>query len=160
MYAPLPVGLADPAAQLDHVRRAMAGLKASGQAVGAEVLTGLAEFAPPTILAQAARLQGRQRFFNLVVTNVPGPQRPLFLLARRLLGLYPLVPLTRNTALGIALMSYDGRLGIGLLADFDALPDLDEVAAGLDAAFADLARAAGTEHHGAGRRLSAAPAGA
>ena len=77
----------------DIVHEAMGGLKESGQAVGAEVLTRLAGFAPPTILAQAARLQARQRFFNLVVTNVPGPQFPLYLLGRRLRALYPMVPL-------------------------------------------------------------------
>ena len=66
-------------------------------------------FAPPTLLAQAARLQARQRFFNLIVTNVPGPQFPLYLLGRRLLAFYPQVPLAQNTALGIAIMTYDGR---------------------------------------------------
>ncbi len=75
-------------------------------------------FAPPTILSQAARLQARQRFFNLVVTNVPGPQFPLYLLGRRLRVLYPVVPLARRQALGIAVMSYDGHLGFGLLGDY------------------------------------------
>ena len=110
----------------------MAGLKESGQAVGAQVLTELAGFAPPTMLAQAARLQARQRFFNLVVTNVPGPQFPLYMLGRRLRAIYPLVPLAQNTALGIAIMSYDGQLDFGLLGDYDALPDLDELAAELE----------------------------
>ena len=98
----------------------MEDLKKSGQAVGAQVLTNLAGFAPPTILSQAARLQARQPFFNLVVTNVPGPQFPLYLLGRRLQVLYPVVPLARRQALGIAVMSYDGHLGFGLLADYDA----------------------------------------
>ena len=91
------------------VHAAMGGLKESGQAVGAEVLTSLAGFAPPTILDQAARLQGSQRLYNLTVTNVPGPQLPLYMLGRRLRAFYPQVPLTPNTALGIAIMSYDGR---------------------------------------------------
>ena len=86
----------------------MADLKKSGQAVGAQVLTDLAGFAPPTILSQAARLQARQPFFNLVVTNVPGPQFPLYLLGRRLDHLYPVVPLAQRQALGIAVMSYNG----------------------------------------------------
>ncbi len=73
----------------------MEDLKKSRQAVGAQVLTNLAGFAPPTILSQAARLQARQPFFNLVVTNVPGPQFPLYLLGRRLQVLYPVVPLAR-----------------------------------------------------------------
>ncbi len=83
MWAPLPVGIEDPAACYEQIRVAMEDLKHSGQAVGAQVLTNLAGFAPPTILSQAARLQARQRYFNLVVTNVPGPQFPLYLLGRR-----------------------------------------------------------------------------
>ena len=120
MWAPLPVGVENPAECLAQIRVAMEDLKESGQAVGAQVLTNLAGFAPPTILSQAARLQARQRFFNLVVTNVPGPQFPLYLLGRRLRVLYPVVPLAHRQALGIAVMSYDGHLGFGLLADYDA----------------------------------------
>ncbi|HEX4838734.1 MAG TPA: wax ester/triacylglycerol synthase family O-acyltransferase [Solirubrobacteraceae bacterium] len=143
MWAPLPVGVADPADSLAQVRLEMDGLKRSGQAVGAEVLTNLAGFAPPTILSQAARLQARQRFFNLVVTNVPGPQFPLYLLGRRLRALYPVVPLARRQALGIAVMSYDGHLGFGLIADYDALPELETIARELERQVAALAAAAG-----------------
>jgi hypothetical protein len=143
MWAPLPVGVPDPAECLAQVRLEMDGLKHSGQAVGAEVLTNLAGFAPPTILSQAARLQARQRFFNLVVTNVPGPQFPLYLLGHRLLRLYPVVPLARRQALGIAVMSYDGHLGFGLLADYDALPELETIAYELERSIAALASAAG-----------------
>jgi diacylglycerol O-acyltransferase / wax synthase len=143
MWAPLPVGLEDPAECYEHVRVALADLKDSGQAVGARVLTNLAGFAPPTILTQAARLQARQRYFNLVVTNVPGPQIPLYLLGRQLRALYPVVPLARRQALGIAVMSYNGHLGFGLLADFDALPDLDALAHDLELAIGSLAHAAG-----------------
>jgi WS/DGAT/MGAT family acyltransferase len=143
MWAPLPVGVQNPAENLQQIARAMEDLKKSGQAVGAQVLTNLAGFAPPTILSQAARLQARQRFFNLVVTNVPGPQFPLYVLGRRLRVLYPVVPLARRQALGIAVMSYDGHLGFGLLGDFDALPELEAIAADLKSAVASLARAAG-----------------
>jgi WS/DGAT/MGAT family acyltransferase len=142
MWAPLPVGIEDPAACYEQIRVAMDDLKHSGQAVGAQVLTNLAGFAPPTILSQAARLQARQRYFNLVVTNVPGPQFPLYLLGRRLRSLYPVVPLARRQALGIAVMSYNGHLGFGLLGDYDALPDLDTIAQELDRAIRRLARAA------------------
>ncbi len=121
----------------------MEDLKRSGQAVGAQMITNLAGFAPPTILSQAARLQARQRFFNLVVTNVPGPQFPLYLLGHRLQSLYPVVPLARKQALGIAVMSYDGQLGFGLLADYDAIPELEEIARELEGAIEGLARAAG-----------------
>ncbi len=143
MWAPLPVGIVDPVESLAQVRMEMDDLKDSGQAVGAEVLTNLAGFAPPTILSQAARLQARQRFFNLVVTNVPGPQFPLYLLGRRLKALYPVVPIARRQALGIAVMSYDGHLGFGLLADYDALPELETISRELERSIAALANAAG-----------------
>ena len=142
MYAPLPIGLEDPLARYGAVHEAMRGLKESGQAVGAEVITSLTDFAPPTILAQATRLQAVQRFFNLTVTNVPGPQLTLYMLGRPLRRIYPLVPLAENCALGIAIMSYDGRIDFGLVADYDALPDLDALAAGLEAEIAALAVAA------------------
>jgi diacylglycerol O-acyltransferase len=143
MYAPLPVYAGDPVERFQIVHEAMKGLKESGQAVGAELLTQLAGFAPPTVLAQASRLQSSQRAFNVVVTNVPGPQFPLYMLGRRLLRIYPQVPLIRNTALGIAIMSYDGTLNFGLLSDYDALPDLDDLADALRDAIAELAAAAG-----------------
>jgi hypothetical protein len=143
MWAPLPVGVENAAECLRKIATAMEDLKKSGQAVGAQVLTNLAGFAPPTILSQAARLQARQPFFNLVVTNVPGPQFPLYLLGRRLQVLYPVVPLAQRQALGIAVMSYDGHLGFGLLGDYDALPGLEDIALDLQGAIAALARAAG-----------------
>jgi hypothetical protein len=155
MWAPLPVGVENPADCLQEISRAMEDLKKSRQAVGAQVLTNLAGFAPPTILSQAARLQARQPFFNLVVTNVPGPQFPLYLLGRRLQVLYPVVPLARRQALGIAVMSYDGHLGFGLLADYDALPELESIVGDLKWAIASLARAAGVRSGDA--RASAKP---
>ncbi|HEX7301193.1 MAG TPA: wax ester/triacylglycerol synthase family O-acyltransferase [Solirubrobacteraceae bacterium] len=143
VWAPLPVGIEEPAAVLAEISEAMRSLKESGQAVGARSLTSLADFASPTIMSQAARLQSRQRFFNLVVTNVPGPQITLYLLGHRLRAFYPVVPLARQQALGVAVMSYDGRLGFGLLADYDAVPDLEALAGDLETAIADLSRAAG-----------------
>ena len=112
MWATLPIGVTDPVKRLQMVSAQMQEVKQSGQAVGAEILTGLSGFAPPTIMAQAARLQARQRLFNLVVTNVPGPQFPLYLLGRELEAIYPMVPLAENTALGIAILSYNGQLGL------------------------------------------------
>lgn len=143
VYAPLPVGLRDPVERMRVITRATADLRTSGQAVGAQVLTELTGFAPPTIMAQAARLQARQRFFNLVVTNVPGPQWPLYLLGRRLEAVYPLVPLAQNTALGIAVMSYNGSLSFGLNADYDVLADVELLADELRAAIRELIAAAG-----------------
>jgi len=146
MYAPLPVHAADAIERFQIVHEAMKGLKESGQAVGAELITQLAGFAPPTVLSQASRLQSAQRMFNVVVTNVPGPQFPLFMLGRRLLRIYPQVPLVTNTALGIAIMSYDGTINFGLLSDYDALPDLDDLTAALRDAIDELAAAAGVPH--------------
>ena len=143
MWAPLPVGLLDPVQRLLTISRDMAGIKESGQAVGAQVLTELTGFAPPTIMAQAARLQARQRLFNLVVTNVPGPQFPLYMLSHRLQAMYPMVPLAENQALGIAIMSYDGQLNFGLNADFDAIDDLEALADDLRASIEELVAAAG-----------------
>ena len=143
MYAPLPVGVADPRERFEIIHAAMSGLKESGQAVGADVITKLAGFAPPTVLQQAARLQVRQRLFNLTVTNVPGPQFPLYMLGRRLEAMYPQVPLAGNTALGVAIISYDGRLCFGLLGDYDALPDIDGVGVALADSVDELARLAG-----------------
>ncbi len=142
MWAPLPVGLADPVERLSVIAEAMSGVKRSGQAVGAQALTELAGFASPTLVAQAARLQARQRLFNLVVTNVPGPQSPLYLLGRRMRAVYPLVPLAANTALGIAVLSYDGSINFGLNADYDALPDLESLARDLEQSIAQIVQAA------------------
>jgi diacylglycerol O-acyltransferase / wax synthase len=141
MYAPLPVGVANPAERLHFVHASMAGIKESGQAVGAQAITALAGVAAPTVLDQAARLQARQRFFNLTVTNVPGPQFPLYVLGRRLEAFYPQVPLVLNTALGVAVMSYDGNVFFGLLGDYDAMADLDAFAEDLQQAIAELAPA-------------------
>ena len=111
----------------------------------AERLTEIADFAPTTIMTQAARLQARQRLFNLVVTNVPGPQVELYLLGRPLVGLYQVVPLAQRQALGIAIMSYHGRLGFGLLGDYDAMPDLEDLGDDLERAIDALAVAAGAK---------------
>jgi diacylglycerol O-acyltransferase len=145
MMARLPVWCEDAAARLDIVRDELEGLKAGGQAVGANVLTELTGFAPPTIMDQAARLSARQRFFNLVVTNVPGPQFPLYLLGRRMLETFPMVPLAKNQGLGIALLSYDGSINFGLVGDYDLLWDLDDLADHVRASLEELAAAAGVE---------------
>ena len=142
MWVTLPVGPADPVARLREISSAMDGVKQSGQAVGAEILTRVSGFAPPTIMAQAARLQARQRLFNLVVTNIPGPQFPLYLLGRELEAIYPMVPLAENTALGIAILSYNGQLNFGLVGDFDAMADLETLADELRSSIDELAAAA------------------
>jgi WS/DGAT/MGAT family acyltransferase len=166
MRGPLPVYVDDPVARLRVVRQSMDGLKESKQAVGAEVLSGVQNFAPPTVLAQASRLNFSTRLFNLIVTNVPGPQFPLYVGGSRLLDVFPVAFLPENHALAIAIMSYDGELNFGLLGDYDALPDIDVIADELRSAIAELleiARSRGERQgtvNGRGRGgLKAAPAG-
>jgi WS/DGAT/MGAT family acyltransferase len=145
MMAPLPVWCQEPVARLDIVREELKGLKSGGQAVGAQVLTQLSGFAPPTVMGQASRLMSRQRFFNVVVTNVPGPQIPLYLAGRRLEDPFPMVPLAKNQALGVALLSYAGRINFGLVGDYDLMWDLDEFADDVRESLAELAAEAGVE---------------
>ncbi len=128
MRAPLPLYLSDPVARLRLVKQSMDGLKRSKQAVGAEVLAHMEQFAPPTVLAQASRLNFTTRLFNLLVTNVPGPQFPLYLLGRRLDDLIPVAFLPRDHALAIAIMSYDGGVDFGLLGDYDTMADIEVLA--------------------------------
>jgi WS/DGAT/MGAT family acyltransferase len=141
MRGPLPVYVEDPVARLAVVRAAMNGLKDSKQAVGAEVLAGVQSFAPPTVLAQASRINFSTRLFNLIVTNVPGPQFPLYVLGRELQEIFPIAFLPRDHALAVAIMSYNGGLDFGLLGDYDAMPDLDEFGSLLDAALGELVAA-------------------
>jgi diacylglycerol O-acyltransferase / wax synthase len=143
--APLPVWCDDPAERLRLVSETMGDLKQSKQAVGATLMTELADFAPPTIAGQAARLQSRQRFFNLVVTNVPGPQFPLYLLGRELEAIFPMVPLAKRQAVCFGIMSYNGQVNFGLIGDYDALTDLDALAADLEASLGELGELARTE---------------
>ncbi|MHB8656677.1 MAG: WS/DGAT/MGAT family O-acyltransferase [Solirubrobacteraceae bacterium] len=142
MRGPLPVYIDDPVARLHVVRQAMDGLKESKQAVGAATLAAVNDLAPPTILAQASRLNFSTRLFNLLVTNIPGPQIPLYVLGRELRDLFPIAFLPENHALAIAIMSYSGGIDFGLLGDYDALPDIDLIAAGIERSLTELVRAA------------------
>jgi len=142
MRGPLPVYVDDPVERLGVVRESMGQLKESKQALGAEVIAGLNEFAPPTLLAQASRLNFSTRLFNLIVTNVPGPQFPLYLLGREMQEIVPIAFLPENHALAVAIMSYNGKVDFGLLADYDALPDIDAFADHLEESLAELLEAA------------------
>jgi diacylglycerol O-acyltransferase len=138
MTAPLPVGLRDPKARLAFVRAAMADLKSSRQAEGAKVLTSLENALPPAILARAARVGFSSRLYNLLVTNVPGPQLPIYMLGRQLEELVPLAFLAPEHTLAIGIMSYHGHVTYGLIADADAVPDLDVLAKYLELALEEL----------------------
>jgi len=138
MRGPLPVYIPDPLARLRFVKKAMDGLKESKQAEGAATLAAVNNLAPPTVLAQASRLNFSTRLFNLIVTNIPGPQIPLYVLGHELEDLFPIAFLPSGHALAVAIMSYNGRLEYGLLADYDAVPDLDVIADGINETLDEL----------------------
>ena len=142
MRGPLPVYVEDPARRLRVVSEQMEGLKRSKQALGAEVISRFNDFAPPTLLAQAARINFSTRLFNMIVTNVPGPQMPLYVLGRKLDEVFPVAFLPENHALAVAIMSYNGRVCFGLLADYDSMEDVETVAAGIDESLAELEQVA------------------
>ena len=143
MRGPLPVYVEDPVRRLRVVSEQMEGLKRSKQALGAEVISRFNDFAPPTLLAQASRVNFSTRLFNLIVTNVPGPQLPLYVLGREMEEIFPVAFLPQNHGLAIAIMSYNGRIGFGLLADYDSMEDVEAIAEGIDSSLAELEEAAG-----------------
>jgi WS/DGAT/MGAT family acyltransferase len=143
ILCPLPIYVPDPIDRLRFVSEQMQGIKDSKQALGAEVIARAEEFAPPTILAQATRMNFSTRFYNLLVTNVPGPQVPVYALGCRLERVFPVPFLAGDRSLAIAVMSYDGGMNFGMLADYDALPDVDVVVDGLEQALTELLNLAG-----------------
>jgi diacylglycerol O-acyltransferase / wax synthase len=142
LRAPIPAYVSDPVERLDVVRHSMEGVKQSKQALGAEVISRFNDFAPPTLLAQSARVNFSTRLFNLVVTNVPGPQMPLYVLGRELEDVFPVGFLPPNQALFVAIMSYNGEINFGLLGDYDAMYDLEDFAAAIEESLAELVEAA------------------
>jgi WS/DGAT/MGAT family acyltransferase len=140
--APLPVYAEDPIERLRIVREEMGKVKQSKQVMGAEALVALNDFAPPTVLAQASRLNFSTRLFNLIVTNVPGPQFPLYVLGRELETVVPVAFLPEKHALAIAIFSYNGKVSFGLLGDLDAMEDIDVVKEGIEESLRELVAAA------------------
>ena len=139
-FVDLPVGEGNPVMRLHQVSFAMRGHKESGQSVGADALVQLSGFAPPTLHSLGARVASSftRRLFNLVVTNVPGPQFPLYAAGARMLEMYPVVPLAKGQAVSVGLTSYDGRVFYGLNADRDAMPDIDVLAQCIEESLAEL----------------------
>jgi WS/DGAT/MGAT family acyltransferase len=152
---PLPVYVDDPAQRLRVVQEEMGHVKESSQAVGAEVISRFNDFAPPTLLAQASRLNFSTRLFNLIVTNVPGPQFPLYVLGRELEAVFPVAFLPEDHALAIAIMSYNGGINFGLLADYDAMADVGLIGEGIEAETSQLLEAArvAKASRGAGQKV-------
>jgi len=140
--ASLPTGETNPRRRLALTCEITARLKESKQAMGAGVLAAVAEWTVPTLLSLASRMAYRNRAANLVVTNVPGPQVPLYLLGARVLETYPMLNLLTHQSLGVALFSYAGRLHWGFVSDWDLVPDLHDFAVAIERNFAELCEVA------------------
>ncbi len=138
VIAQLPVQLEDPVARLHAVRATMSGLKESKQALGGEVLTAIAEWTVPNLMVQAVRLAQRTRPYNLIVTNVPGPQVPLYFLGCPMRTTYPVVPLFYDMALVVGLFSYNGGLFWGINADWEQITDVHYFITALEDSFREL----------------------
>ncbi|MGW0516893.1 WS/DGAT/MGAT family O-acyltransferase [Crossiella sp. NPDC003009] len=136
----LPVGEPNAVVRLHHVSHAMRAHQESGQSVAADALVRLSGFAPPTLHALGARAASSfsRRIFNLVVTNVPGPQVPLYAAGARMMEMFPVVPLAMNQALSIGVTSYDGGVYFGLNADRDAMSDVDVLASMVEESLEEL----------------------
>ena len=139
-FVDLPVGEGSAIMRLHQVAFAMRAHKESGSAVGADALVQLSGFAPPTIHALGARAASSltRRLFNVVVTNVPGPQFPLYAAGAKMLSVYPVVPLAMGQAVSIGLTSYDGGVFYGLNADRNAMPDIDVLASCIEESLSEL----------------------
>ena len=139
----LPVGEADPVKRLHVIAEETDHLKKSNQALGAATLVDLSSGTPLPLLSIANRLASNSvRPFNMTITNVPGPQFPMYLIGSKMLANYPIVPLWAQHGVGIALFSYDGRLLWGVHADYDALPDSDAFVESIHHSFKLLSNAA------------------
>ena len=136
----LPIGEPDPVIRLERVRFEMDMLKETGQMLGATALVGVASFTPPTVHSLGARVVSAmsRRVYNVVITNVPGPQFPLYAGGARMLTAYPVVPLARGQVVSVGLTSYDGGVFFGLNADREAMPDVEVLAQCIDDAVADM----------------------
>jgi hypothetical protein len=130
LFVNLPIGEASPVVRLHRVSYATKAHQESGQTIGADAIRSLSGFAPPSIHSAAARLGARmtRRLFNVVVTNVPGPQQPMYAGGAQLLACYPVIPLAQDQALAIGVTSYNGGVFYGLNVDRDAMPDVDVLA--------------------------------
>ena len=141
-FVEIPVGHMTPRSRLAKVRAATEQLKSSSIAVSADAIIGLGAYAPPALHAMAARLISRGRWFNLVVSNIPAPQMPLYLAGARLEANHPAMPLGEHGGLSVACTSLGGTMAFGLTADWDAVRDIEVLARGIEEAVDDLERAA------------------
>lgn len=141
-FVDIPVGSMLPTNRLRRVRKATRQLKDSAMAVSADSIIGLGAYSPPALHAMAARLVSRGRWFNLVVSNVPAPQVPMYLAGAPLVGNYPALPLGERCGLSIACTSLAGTMAFGVTGDWDAIPDIDVLARGIETSIDELEKAA------------------
>lgn len=139
----LPMAEMDPVERLRVCQQGMAEVKVSHRAVGAGFLTELGGFAPATFHAMASRVATRGRLYNFLVTNVPGPQQPVYCLGTELVGAHPFPPLTAAHSYAVGVISTAGSLHVGLTGDYDAVPDIDRLGGYLAAALRELTVCAG-----------------
>ncbi|MDP9330306.1 MAG: wax ester/triacylglycerol synthase family O-acyltransferase [Actinomycetota bacterium] len=142
-FIDIPVGRMAPRTRLRKVRAATLALKESSMAVSADSIIGLGAYAPPALHAMAARLVSRGRWFNLVVSNIPAPQMPLYMAGARLVSSFPAMPLGENCGLSIACTSLAGTMAFGLTADWDAVRDIEVLARGIEGSIDGLAALTG-----------------
>jgi diacylglycerol O-acyltransferase / wax synthase len=143
LFVELPVGERQRPRRYERTCEAAARLKGGNAALGGTTLVQFTSMAPPLLHEQIAKTLFAPRLFNITITNVPGPQFPLYALGSRLRRIMPLVPLFADHAIGIAIVSYDGQLVFGINADYAANPDLDILETGLREEFARLLELAG-----------------
>jgi len=141
---PMPLAESDPVKRMEKIRETTARLKESKQALGAETLAQVGEWTPSTILSLASRMMTRALPFNMVVTNVPGPQVPLYILGSRMQDNFGFLPLIDGLCLNIVLFSYAGSLCWGFTCEWDLVPDLHDFVSDVEASFRELRRAAET----------------
>ncbi len=134
----LPISDPDPRSRYEKVSAATLNLKKTDQALGASTIVQMSSGTPGTLLSLAARLAAGRRPFAATITNVPGPQFPVYMLDAQLVHQYPLVPLWQNQAYGLALFSYNGELSWGVNGDWDLLPDIDDFVTCIERSFAEL----------------------
>jgi WS/DGAT/MGAT family acyltransferase len=153
-FVELPVGEASASMRLQQIAMDMRGLKDTGQALGAQTVIGMVGYAPTTMHALAARTMNAlsDRVFGLAVTNIPGPQYPLYADGARLESVVPIAPLAHRQAVAVAVASYNGHVAYGLIGDADALPDIDVLADGVTEAMADLLDASPRARRSSSRR--------
>jgi WS/DGAT/MGAT family acyltransferase len=155
ILVPLPIGESNPRRRLKQIREETERLKKSEQARAASLVIQATGWAPPTINRVVSQVMAQPRVFNLVVSNVPGPQQPFYLMGRKLLEIYPFVPLSpQGHALSIGVLSYDGRVYFGIAGDRDVVSDIDRLASDLRASLKEIAPPRRSRRRAAGPRAA------